>query len=176
MRKKAYDLWKDRVYNTNKQLRVIYRDILDFVRFAWLGTFGDTPQAVPAEMAVKYTPFLEQFIKEDGEFDEMVMGISSSARIRSLIKDESDGLLIDLRNYSEALVCSKLRNEPDLLAVKEFIILETIKANNLIETAYEFCIENSSIPVFVSLFNIPSLRQKLLNEMYRNCEGKGHFR
>lgn len=65
VRKKALDIWKARVFNTNKALKEIYGSVLDLIEFASNKTFCFSLQGTVRDMAIKYAPYLELYVKSN---------------------------------------------------------------------------------------------------------------
>lgn len=64
VKKKAYDVWKSLVFNTNKELKLIYSDILNYIKFKESKTFNYSLKAMLSEMSLKYSSYIENYLKE----------------------------------------------------------------------------------------------------------------
>lgn len=67
VKKKALEVWKSLVPNTNKELKTIYGDILDFVKYSENKVFSHALSGMIAEMAQKYTVYLEMYIQDESK-------------------------------------------------------------------------------------------------------------
>lgn len=74
VKKKAYDVWKTHVFNTNKELKNIYNDLLEFIKFKNSKTFCYALKGMVSEMSLKYSNYLESYIKatENDEIKEFI--------------------------------------------------------------------------------------------------------
>lgn len=65
VRKKAQDIWKGRIHNTNKALKNLYEAILGLVEFSDNKVFRPALQGAVRDMAAKYTLYLESYVKNN---------------------------------------------------------------------------------------------------------------
>lgn len=65
VKKKASDVWKQLVQHTNKELKCIFPQILNFIKYAKNRTLLPALKEVATEFAVKYTGYLDTYMSLD---------------------------------------------------------------------------------------------------------------
>ncbi|KAI4293052.1 hypothetical protein PAPHI01_2326 [Pancytospora philotis] len=177
VRKKAYDMWKARVEHPNKLLKVLAPEMLHFVRFAEVGAFRASLGPAVSEMVVKYVPYLEGYIA-----DSSVADAPAADRARGSILGVKDPRTLDDTNYIANLAYRIEARGPVLSAaeIREFILVEAVRANKLVPLALSFVTAQSAPGLFNALYKDPEHRAALLaavpeERLIALCEDNRHL-
>ncbi|ELA42645.1 uncharacterized protein VICG_00397 [Vittaforma corneae ATCC 50505] len=118
VKKKAYDIWKEAVFNTNRELKNIACDVLDFIKYRDVKVFCYALKGTISEICLKYLSCLEDYLKS--------------------CNDEG---------------------------IKEFIYVEAVNNNKLVNLAAEFCKAHFCPELFNTLSKTPVLRDDIINNI-----------
>ncbi|AFN83258.1 GCN1-like translational activator [Encephalitozoon romaleae SJ-2008] len=142
IRKRALEIWKSNVVNTNSALKGIYRTVLGFLRYRESnGSFYDAIMSSLNDLVGKYDKYIEKYLKDT--MNKMYSG-----------NDDTSPLGIE-ENSQE------LKKVPEKKVV-EIILIECAKSGKYLDMALEFGIKNSSIDLFRQLLQSPSYREKII--------------
>ncbi|KAI5173437.1 hypothetical protein PAEPH01_1977 [Pancytospora epiphaga] len=155
VRKKAYDSWKRHVEHPNRTLRIIFRQILDLIQFAGSRVFRESLCAAVAEMAVKYQIYLEQYIRENGTETSL-----------EEYSGKSLGASKEISGFEGIPEKINVENRLTQNEIKEFILMEALKINRLLDLAFIFIKDNNaSSALFNLLYRHEQFRNKLVTSL-----------
>ncbi|KAM0679844.1 hypothetical protein GINT2_002016 [Glugoides intestinalis] len=138
VKKKAYDIWKRLVSNANKELKILYKDILDLAKYQQSKTFCSSLKATLSEMLQKYPHYIESYIENDDN-DKVVKEFIfiEAIKVNKLVRSAI--------NYSKYNYC------PDLLkcilqisSLRDEIIEDVDK-----ETLFELCFDDNELAFYI---------------------------
>ncbi|KAL7347397.1 hypothetical protein P7C65_07s1g10150 [Encephalitozoon intestinalis] len=145
LRKKALDIWKSKVVNTNSALKDIYRTILGSLGYKESSSpFRDSIMGALSDLITKYSGYVEKYL-EDAMNEEHVGS-----------NDNSISNPLGLNKCEEGL---KIISKKEVL---EVILMECVKSGKYMNQALDFSIQNSSTDIFRLLLQIPSYREKVI--------------
>ncbi|WEL38954.1 importin subunit beta-4 [Encephalitozoon hellem] len=145
LRKKALEIWKSNVVNTNSTLKNIYRTILWFLRYREnSSSFYDAIMSSLNDLIMKYDKYVERYLQD--VMNKMHSGNNSEDMFCPLGMNEDSE---KLKKISEK-------------EVVEIILIECAKSGKHLDMALEFGIKNSSIDLFRQLLQNPLYREKII--------------
>lgn len=145
VKKKAYEIWKENVSNTNKELKYIFKEILSFLKYYDSSFFLSALKLTLNEMAIKYTSYLELYLDDDTE--------SSEFKEYILIEAANASKLIPRAiSYCNSNYCPELFK----ILFKNQNIRDSLVENSNSEMLLEICYEDCDLALFLfNKFNDP---------------------
>lgn len=138
VKKKAYDIWKRQVLNANKELKLLYKEILDLARYQESKVFCSALKATLSEMLQKYPHYIESYI-EDADSNKaakefiFIEAIKVNKLVPSAIRFCKSSYCPDLLKY--ILQIPSLRDE----------IIEDIDK----EMLFELCFDDNDLAFYI---------------------------
>lgn len=146
IRKRALEIWKSNVVNTNSALKGIYGTVLGFLRYRESNSsFYDAIMGSLNDLVGKYDKYVERYLKDT--MNEIHSGNDDTVSPLGMEENSQE-----LKKVSEK-------------EVVEIILIECVKSGKYLDMALEFGIKNSSINLFRQLPQNPSYREKIIEVM-----------
>ncbi|TBU15091.1 hypothetical protein CWI42_080080 [Ordospora colligata] len=146
LRKRAFEIWKSRISNTNLALKDIYTIILGCLKYQGCsGSFHDAIEGALIDIVVKYTKYAEKYVRD--VIEHMESGCVDDNIANPLGTGED---LHMLNSVSES-------------EVVEAILIECVKAQKCVDLALEFSIRKCSIGIFKLLLNNSQYRSRVID-------------
>lgn len=137
VKKKAYEVWKKNVTNTNKELKTCYIEVFNLIRYRRSKSFCSSLKAMLAELLLKYPSHAEAFINEDHETEIKEFILIEAFKINRLVNEAVSFCKI---NYCPELFKIISKN-PNLRSE----IIENIDESCL----FDFCAEDSDLAYYM---------------------------
>ncbi|CAD25546.1 similarity to GCN1-LIKE TRANSLATIONAL ACTIVATOR [Encephalitozoon cuniculi GB-M1] len=145
IRKRALEIWKDRVENTNSALRNIHGTVLGCLGYKGsTSSFHDAIMGTLNDLIGKYDKYIEKYLRD----------AINVAHPEDINTDMFNPLGLD---ESEEGLKITTRKE-----VIETILIECVKSGKHLDLAFDFGTRNSSISLFRHLLQIPLYREKAI--------------
>ncbi|KAH9411891.1 hypothetical protein HK407_02g03350 [Ordospora pajunii] len=146
LRKRAFEIWKSRIPNTNLALKEIYTIVLGCLKYQGCsGSFHDAMEGALIDMVLKYTKYVEKYVTD--VMEQAASGFIDESIVNPLGTGEDLSML-------EGVSQSK---------VVETILIECVKAEKCVDIALEFSIRKCSIDIFKLLLNNSLYRSRVID-------------
>lgn len=99
VRKRAQDVWKSKISNTNKVLKTIYQDVLSYLKYDTSNAFVSCLHGAILEMATKYISCLEMYFLGDVDHRVAEFVLLEALRIEKM-KDVAMEYIVEHFNVS----------------------------------------------------------------------------